>query len=184
MRYSFHQPVMSIQVLGMTQGQGLRRSIGCTRFGGSQSTQSCSVPQIHAPVFCSSPLLPVCFYGRSQLVCPSRLGRGLHNARLRNHRLLPSKIQPPRFQDRNDATICMAGHDFCVPSIGWIGRKELNYGPHPTSSFRGSDVKHRTHRLPLGRLTTYLSNEGLAIAVLDGVLIVDPVKGPIGETDD
>ena len=98
--YSFHQPVMSVQVLGITQGQGLRRSIGCTRFGGSQSTKSCSVPQIHAPVFCSSPLLLVCLHGRSQLVCPSRLSRGVHNARFRNYRLLPSKIQPPRLQDR------------------------------------------------------------------------------------
>lgn len=78
----------------------------------------------------------------------------------------------------------MAGHDFCVPSIGWIGRKELNYCPHSTPSLRGSDVKHRTHRIPLGRLTTYLSNEGLAIAVLDGVLIVDPFERPIGEADD
>ncbi len=45
-------------------------------------------------------------------------------------------------------------------------------------------MKHRTHRIPLGRLTTYLSNEGLAIAVLDGVLIVDPFERPIGEADD
>ena len=105
MRYSFHQPVMSIQVLGMTQGQGLRRSIGCTRFGGSQSTQSCSVPQIHASVFCSSPLLLVCFCGRSQLVRLSRVSRGVHNARLRNYRLLPSKIQSPRLQDRESHPI-------------------------------------------------------------------------------
>ena len=42
----------------------------------------------------------------------------------------------------------------------------------------------RTHRFPLGRLTTHLSDEGLAAAVLDGVLIVDPVERPIGETND
>ena len=45
-------------------------------------------------------------------------------------------------------------------------------------------MKYRTHRFPLGRLTTYLSNEGLAIAVLDGVLIVGPVKRLIGEVND
>ena len=78
----------------------------------------------------------------------------------------------------------MTGHNLRVPAIGWIGRKELDYSPHSTFGLRGSDVKHRTHRFPPGRLTTYLSNEGLAVAVLDGVLIVDPVKRPIGETDD
>ena len=45
-------------------------------------------------------------------------------------------------------------------------------------------MKHRTHRFPPGRHTTHLSNEGLADAVLYGVLIVGPVKGPIGEAYD
>ena len=78
----------------------------------------------------------------------------------------------------------MTGHHFGLPSIWGIVSKELNHSPHPTSGLRGPDVKYRTHRFPLGRLTTHLSDEGLAAAVLDGVLIVDPVKRPIGETDD
>jgi len=78
----------------------------------------------------------------------------------------------------------MTCHNFRLPTIGWIGSKELDYGPHSTFGLRGSDMKHRAHRFPLVRLTTYLSNEGLAVAVLDGVLIVDPVKRPIGEVDD
>ena len=78
----------------------------------------------------------------------------------------------------------MAGHYLGLPSVRWVGCEELDYSPHSTFGLRGSDVKHRTHRFPPGRLTTYLSNEGLAMAVLDGVLIVDPVKRPIGETDD
>ena len=45
-------------------------------------------------------------------------------------------------------------------------------------------MKHRTHRFPLGRHTPHLSNEGLADAVLYGVLIVDAVRGGIGETHD
>ena len=78
----------------------------------------------------------------------------------------------------------MAGHHLGLPSVRRVGCEELDYGPHSTFGLRGSDVKHRAHRFPLVRLTTYLSNEGLAVAVIDGVLIVDPVKRPIGEVDD
>ena len=78
----------------------------------------------------------------------------------------------------------MTGHHFGLPSIWGIVSKELNHSSHSTSGLRGPDVKYRTHRFPLGRLTTHLSDEGLAAAVLDGVLIVDPVERPIGETND
>ena len=91
---------------------------------------------------------------------------------------------PPRLQDWNDAPIGMTGHGFGLPPRGWIGSKELDYSPDSTLGLRGPDVKYRTHRFPLGRLTTHLSDEGLAAAVLDGVLIVDPVERPIGETND
>ena len=91
---------------------------------------------------------------------------------------------PPRLQDWNDPPIGMTGHGFGLPPRGWIGSKELDYSPDSTLGLRGPDVKHRTHRFPLGRLTTHLSNEGLAIAVLDGVLIVGPIRRLTGEVDD
>jgi hypothetical protein len=91
---------------------------------------------------------------------------------------------PPRLQDWNDASIGMTGHGFCFPPLWGIGSKELDYSPDATFGLRGPDVKHRTHRFPLGRLTTHLSNEGLAIAVLDGVLIVGPIRRLTGEVDD
>ena len=91
---------------------------------------------------------------------------------------------PPRAQDWEGSTICMTRHHFSIPSIGSVGSEELDYRSHPTPSLRGPDVKHRTHRFPLGRHTTHLLNEGLADAVLYGVLIFGPVKGPIGEAHD
>ena len=91
---------------------------------------------------------------------------------------------PPCLHDGDYPSIGMTWHGFCFPPFRWIGSKELDYSPHSTFGPRGPDVKHRTHRFPLGRLTTHLSNEGLAVAVLDGVLIVDPVKRPIGEAND
>ena len=45
-------------------------------------------------------------------------------------------------------------------------------------------MKHRPHFVPLVRHRQYLSNEGLGALVLDGVLMVGPIRGPIGEAND
>ena len=65
---------------------------------------------------------------------------------------------------------CQQGAESQLPFHLWSARarREVPYASLP----------------PLGRLTTHLSDEGLAAAVLDGVLIVDPVERPIGETND
>ena len=78
----------------------------------------------------------------------------------------------------------MTRHHLGIPTLGRIVCEKPDYSPHTASCIRGPDVKHRTHRFPLGRHTTHLSNEGLADVVLYGVLIVDTVGEGIGETHD
>ena len=95
-----------------------------------------------------------------------------------------SANSPPRLQDWNDTSVGMTGHRLRLPPNRGVVGKELDYGPNTALGLRGPDVKHRTHRFPLGRLTTHLSNEGLAVAVLDGVLIVGPIRRLAGEVDD